>query len=106
MKHQLFRSTILVVTTAVLSGAIFFHASRDGIAQSRDRTFVQLLTPFVGNEVMVSNRTGEQSSPATLREIGTDFLMLENRQKSTQAILIHSIVAVRLDEVPMIQLAY
>ena len=106
MEHNLMRKALLALAVTGLFGILVFDSAREVSAQPPNRTFVELLKPFVGKEVRVSSRTGEQNSPGTLREVGIDYLMLENRQKSNQAILVHSIVAVRFDEVPLIQLAY
>ena len=65
-------------------------------AQSPHGTFNELLRPYLNQTVSIVGASGNSYTPTTLKEIGFDYIMVDNPPGQTEAIPLTSIHDIKL----------
>ena len=104
MKTRDYTKPLLVVAIVILLGSLFFNVQHAVQAQSSEQSTTGILENFVGKQVSAGlmGRTG--TSDFTLKEVGADYLLLQDVYGDEYVIPLHSVVQINLDFSPKIYL--
>lgn len=93
----------LILLGVCLLGGLFLNAGSELNAQGSQQTLLDILKPFINKEIKIAYRVGAMDEPATLKEVGIDYVVVESRRTPAQAIPLHAINSIVLGDVPQIR---
>jgi len=98
------RKPIAAVCAVLLAVALVVYFTGTSRAQYSGNSFISLIKPYLNEEVQISS--GGQTYPATIVDIGSDYITFRDHWEVKTAVPLYVITSVQFTDKPVIRLTF